>query len=111
MNGKSFSLQVGAILDFCENVFHSFSPLKLEFLEMFRLFLCLHQLTLFGIDIAHYINGLIYNVDIMKGRYYLKLPIRGLCAQKCRDSPVEIKDLIRTTIQFKISQRWGDKHG
>jgi hypothetical protein len=54
MNGKISSLPVGAILDFCENLFHFFPPLKLGFLEMFLFSLCLHQLTLFGIDFANY---------------------------------------------------------
>ena len=31
---------------------------------MFRLFLCLHQWTLFGIDIAGYTNGLTNNGDV-----------------------------------------------
>jgi hypothetical protein len=41
-----------------------FFCLKLGFLEMFRLFLCFDQLTLFGIDIASYTNGLTNNGDV-----------------------------------------------
>ncbi len=64
MNGKSVSLLVGAIRDFCENAFHFLFCLKLGFLKMFRLFLCLHQLTIFGIDIASYTIGLTNNGDV-----------------------------------------------
>jgi hypothetical protein len=64
MNGKSVSLPVGTIQDFCENSFHFFLCLKLGVLEMFRLFLCLHQWKLFGIDIAGYTNGLTNNGDV-----------------------------------------------
>jgi hypothetical protein len=37
---------------------------KLGFLEMFRLSVCLHQLTLFGIDIASYTHRLTNNGDM-----------------------------------------------
>ena len=41
-----------------------FFCLKLGVLEMFKLFPCLRQLTIFGIDIAEYTNGLTKNGDV-----------------------------------------------
>jgi len=64
MNRKSVSLPVGANQDFYENPFHLFFCLELGIFEMFRLFLFLHQSTLFGIDIAGYTNGLTNNGDV-----------------------------------------------
>ena len=49
---------------------------------MFRLFLCLHQLTLFGIDIAYYTTGFTNNGDVNEEFPNSQKPIPLLPAQK-----------------------------
>ena len=51
-------------------------------MEMFRLFLCLDPFTLFGIDIANYINGLTRNGAVNEELPNSQKPILFLLAQK-----------------------------